>query len=66
MTRLAILLLAAAIAVVGAFLAAAVAGVLAYLDGASWPAALMRAATAFGATLTLAGVLAGVLSQLLH
>ena len=54
MTRLAAVVMTAALVVVYALLAAAAAGTLARLDGATYPAALMRAATAFAAVLTLA------------
>ncbi|MFF5939024.1 hypothetical protein [Streptomyces sp. NPDC012508] len=65
MTRLAIVLLAFALVVLSAILAAVGAGTLARLDGATYPAALMRAATAFAAALTLAAVIAGALAQIL-
>ncbi|MEU0036994.1 hypothetical protein [Streptomyces sp. NPDC006333] len=65
MNRIAIVLLAAGLVVVLALLIAAVAGTLARLDGATYPAALMRAATAFAAVLTLAAAVSGTLAQLL-
>ncbi|MFE4019275.1 hypothetical protein ACFXPZ_17960 [Streptomyces sp. NPDC059101] len=65
MTRLALVLLTLALVVVFALLAAAAAGTLARLDGATYPAALMRAATAFAAVLTLAAAVAGALAQFL-
>lgn len=63
MNRIAVVLLATSMVAVLALLVAAGAGVLARLDGATYPAALMRAAVAFAATLTLAAALAGVLAQ---
>ncbi|MFE3742240.1 hypothetical protein [Streptomyces sp. NPDC059134] len=65
MTRLAVLLLAAAVVVVFALLVAAASGTLTRLDGATYPAALMRAAATFAAVVTLATTVAGVLSQYL-
>ncbi|MFI1629060.1 hypothetical protein ACH4YO_33830 [Streptomyces noursei] len=63
MPRLAVVLLTFALVVVFALLVSVVAGALARLDGATYPAALMRAATAFAAVLTLAAALAGALAQ---
>ncbi|MFD9522509.1 hypothetical protein [Streptomyces sp. NPDC059979] len=65
MNRLALVLFAAALVVMFALLAAAAAGTLARLDGATYPTALMRAATTFAAVLTLAGAIATVLAQFL-
>ncbi|MEU6092772.1 hypothetical protein ABZ865_39655 [Streptomyces sp. NPDC047085] len=65
MNRIAIVLLAAALVVVLALLAAAAAGTLARLDGATYPTALVRAATTFAAVLTLAAVVTGALAQFL-
>ncbi|WP_053164746.1 hypothetical protein [Streptomyces noursei] len=65
MSRLALVLLTIALVVVFALLAAAAAGTLARLDGATYPAALTRAATAFAAVLTLAAALTGALAQFL-
>lgn len=62
-TRFAVVLLAAAVVVVFALLAAAAAGTLARLDGATYPATLMRAAATFAAVITLATAVAGVLTQ---
>ncbi|XIE77266.1 hypothetical protein AB6O49_00960 [Streptomyces sp. SBR177] len=53
MSDLVIVLLCAAVALVVALLAAAAAGKLARLDGATYPAALLRAATAFVSVVTL-------------
>ncbi|NYV73946.1 hypothetical protein [Streptomyces sp. UH6] len=64
-TRLAIVLLTAAVVVVFALLAAAAAGTLTRLDGATYPAALMRAAATFAAVVTLATAIVGVLTQCL-
>ncbi|WP_225637416.1 hypothetical protein [Streptomyces solaniscabiei] len=66
MTRLAVVLLAAALVVTFALLAATAAGTLARLDGATYPAALMRAATTFAAVLTLAAAITGALAQFLR
>ncbi|GAA5024308.1 hypothetical protein [Kitasatospora paranensis] len=65
MNRLAVVLLTAALVVVFALLAAAAACVLARLDGATHPTALMRAATAFAGVLTLATAITAVLAQVL-
>ncbi|WP_405014418.1 hypothetical protein [Kitasatospora sp. NBC_01539] len=65
MNRTSAILLTAAIVVVLALLAAAVAGKLARLDGASHPAALMRGASAFAAVLTLAVGAIGTLAPFL-
>ncbi|MFE2729358.1 hypothetical protein [Kitasatospora sp. NPDC059327] len=56
------ILTATALVVVAALIAAAAAGKLARLDGASYPAALTRAATAFAAVLTLAAATAAALA----
>ncbi|WP_330323500.1 hypothetical protein [Streptomyces pseudovenezuelae] len=61
---LAIILLTSALILVIALLAAAGAGKLARLDGASYPTALTRAAIAFTATLTLAAAIAAALAAL--
>ncbi|OEJ35178.1 hypothetical protein [Streptomyces subrutilus] len=55
----------AAFVLVLALLAAGAAGVLARLDGATYPSALMRAAATFAAVVTLATAIAGVLTQIL-
>lgn len=65
MTRVAVVLLTVAVTVVFALLAAAATGTLARLDGTTYPAALMRAAAAFVAVITLATAVAGVLTQYL-
>ncbi|WP_224275555.1 hypothetical protein [Streptomyces sp. LS1784] len=54
-----------ALVVVAALMAAAAAGKLARLDGATYPAALARAATAFAAVPTLAAATAAVLAPYL-
>jgi hypothetical protein len=56
-TVLAVLFTAALVVLTGLF-AAAAAAVLARMDGATYPAALIRAAAVFGAVLTLAAVIA--------
>ncbi|MGC4982604.1 hypothetical protein ACLQ18_18545 [Streptomyces sp. DT193] len=57
-------LLTIAFVIVIALLAAAGAGKLARMDGATYPTALTRAATAFAAVITLAAVVAGALAAL--
>ncbi|MER7119638.1 hypothetical protein ACFQL8_26730 [Streptomyces goshikiensis] len=64
-THLALILLAIALVVVFALLAAVAAGVLARLDGATYPATLMRAGATFAAVLTLAAVVAQTLTPVL-
>ncbi|MFD5858743.1 hypothetical protein [Streptomyces chartreusis] len=61
----AVVLLTTALVLVVALLAAAGAGKLARLDGATYPAALTRAATAFAAVVTLAAAVSGALAALL-
>lgn len=63
--NVALVLLTTALVLLIAVLAAAGAGKLARLDGATYPAALTRAATAFTAVLTLATAAAGTLAALL-
>ena len=63
--NVALALLTTALVLVIALLAAAGAGKLARLDGATYPAALTRAATAFTAVLTLATAVTGALAALL-
>lgn len=58
----ALALLTTALVIVIALLAAFGAGKLARLDGATYPAALTRAAAAFAATVTLAAAVAGALA----
>jgi hypothetical protein len=64
MPQLAVILLTAALVIVFALLAAVGAGKLARLDGATYPAALMRAATTFAAVVTLAAALTGALAEI--
>ena len=66
MSGLTVVLLTAAVSVLFALLAAAGVGKLARLDGATYPTALARAATAFIAVLTLAATLANALTTALH
>jgi len=61
----AVVLLAITLVVVIAVLAAAGAGKLARMDGATYPAALTRAAVTFAAAITLATTVAGALASLL-
>ncbi|MFE2611612.1 hypothetical protein ACFXDI_52045 [Streptomyces mirabilis] len=61
----AVVLLASAMVVVFALLAAFGAGKLARLDGATYPAAVTRAAVAFAAVLTLVATLTAAFTQLL-
>ncbi|WP_019712051.1 hypothetical protein [Streptomyces xinghaiensis] len=65
MSGLALILLTAAVVMILALLAAAGAGKLARLDGATYPAALTRAAAAFIAVLTLAATCTAALAGLL-
>ncbi|MFF7127273.1 MULTISPECIES: hypothetical protein [unclassified Streptomyces] len=65
MNRVAIVLLTAALVLVFALLVAAAAGTLARIDGATYPTALLRAATAFATVLTLAAAVTGALAQFL-
>ncbi|MGA4979305.1 hypothetical protein [Streptomyces cinereoruber] len=60
-----IVLLTAALVTVLALLAGIAAGKLARMDNASYPTALTRAATTFGAVITLACVVTGALAALL-
>ncbi|MFD7559053.1 MULTISPECIES: hypothetical protein [unclassified Streptomyces] len=57
MSGLAVFLITGVLVTLFALIAAAAAGKLARLDGAGYPAAIMRAATAFAAVLTLAATL---------
>ncbi|MFI5534465.1 hypothetical protein ACIA8O_38620 [Kitasatospora sp. NPDC051853] len=59
-----VVLLTIALVVLFAFLAAAAAGVLARLDGATYPTAITRAATTFTAVLALAAAITAALTQL--
>ncbi|CAM5651914.1 hypothetical protein [Streptomyces griseomycini] len=63
--NVALVLLTTALVLVIAVLAAAGAGKLARLDGATYPTALTRAATAFATVLTLATAAAGTLAAFL-
>ncbi|MET7816633.1 hypothetical protein ABZT26_38090 [Streptomyces sp. NPDC005395] len=60
----AVALLATALVIVIALLVAAGAAKLARMDGATYPAALTRAATAFAAVITLTAAVAGALAAL--
>ncbi|MFD3472096.1 hypothetical protein ACFWWM_38410 [Streptomyces sp. NPDC058682] len=60
----AVVLLATALVIVIALLAAAGAGKLARLDGATYPAALTCAATAFATVITLATAVTAALADL--
>lgn len=61
----AVVLLTIALVIVVALLAAAGAGKLARIDGATYPTALVRAAAAFAAVVSLAAVVAAALTALL-
>lgn len=63
--NLALVLLTTAVVLVIALLAAAGAGKLARLDGATYPTALTRAALTFTAVLTLAAAVTAALTGLL-
>lgn len=60
----AIVLLTTALVTVIALLAGAVAGKLARMDGATYPAALARAANAFATVITLAAIVAAAIAAL--
>ncbi|MGW0188196.1 hypothetical protein ACWDV7_20825 [Streptomyces sp. NPDC003362] len=62
--NVALVLMTTALVLVVALLAAAGAGKLARMDGATYPAALTRAATAFAAVLTLAAAVTAGLATL--
>ncbi|MEU9397757.1 hypothetical protein AB0D86_48290 [Streptomyces sp. NPDC048324] len=63
--NVAVVLLTTGFVIVVALLTAAGAGKLARMDGATYPAALTRAAITFAAVLTLAATVAGVLDTVL-
>jgi hypothetical protein len=65
-SALTVVLLVTMEVVILALLIAAGAGKLARLDGATYPAALMRAATAFAAVLTLAAAVTGAFVAVLN
>ncbi|MEV7388609.1 hypothetical protein [Streptomyces sp. NPDC091215] len=60
-----VVLLTTALVIVVALLGAAGAGKLARMDGATYPTALTRAATAFAAVITLAAAVTAALAALL-
>ncbi|MFE5829321.1 hypothetical protein ACFQ67_03465 [Streptomyces sp. NPDC056488] len=62
MITLPVILSVLALVLLTAFATAAAAGKLARLDGASYPAALLRSAAVFAAVLTLACALTGALA----
>ncbi|HWU06966.1 MAG TPA: hypothetical protein VN520_11375 [Streptomyces sp.] len=62
---MAVVLLSTALVIVVALLAAAGAGKLARMEGATYPTALTRAAVAFTAVLTLAATVTAALAALL-
>ncbi|MET9593156.1 hypothetical protein ABZY45_19775 [Streptomyces sp. NPDC006516] len=62
---MAVVLLSIALVIVVALLAAAGAGKLARMEGATYPTALTRAAVAFTAVLTLAATVTAALAALL-
>ncbi|MFI5689492.1 hypothetical protein [Streptomyces sp. NPDC051636] len=64
MARLTLVLLLAALVILTAIIAAAGAAKLARLDGATYPAAILRAATVFAAVLSLAASLITALAQI--
>ncbi|MEU9545969.1 MULTISPECIES: hypothetical protein [Streptomyces] len=65
-SSVAVVLFAVVLVVLVALLVAAGTGKLARLDGATYPAALMRSAAAFAAVLTLAAAVTGALSAILN
>ncbi|MFD5633594.1 hypothetical protein ACFWJM_05540 [Streptomyces sp. NPDC127077] len=62
----ALILLSSALVMTLALLAATAAGILARIDGATYPAAFTRAATAFATTLTLASAITAALATVTH
>lgn len=66
MNRLSLVLSATLVVLLAAGIAAAGAAKLARLDGATYPSALMRAATVFAAVLTLAATLTAAFAQVLE
>ena len=66
MSGLVIVLITVAVVSIFALLIAAGAGKLARLDGATYPAALMRSAATFAAVLTLTAAVTGALSSILN
>ncbi|MFF4323288.1 hypothetical protein [Streptomyces sp. NPDC001568] len=65
MHALTAILLAVCLITIAAFMAAAAAAKLARLDGATYPAACLRAAAAFAAFLTLVAAITGALAAVL-
>ncbi|MFE2481523.1 hypothetical protein [Streptomyces sp. NPDC001194] len=65
MSALTVVLFTMCLVLIGALAVAAVAGKLARLDGATYPAACLRAAAAFAAFLTLAAAVTGALAAVL-
>jgi hypothetical protein len=63
---LAVVLLTAALVVILAVLVAAGTGILARIDGATYPAALKQAALAFTTVLTVAAAVTAALAELSH
>ncbi|MFF5759820.1 hypothetical protein OHA09_36260 [Streptomyces longwoodensis] len=63
--NVALVLLTTALVITAAVMAAAGAGKLARMDGATYPAALTRAAVAFAAVITLASTVVAALAGLL-
>ncbi|MFB7248309.1 hypothetical protein ACFCYX_38350 [Streptomyces populi] len=61
---IAVVLLTLGLVIIVALLVAAGAGKLARMDGATYPAALTRAATAFAAVITLAAAITAALTTL--
>ncbi|MFJ9743177.1 hypothetical protein [Streptomyces sp. NPDC101166] len=66
MSGLTVVLFTIALVLIAALLAAAVAGKLARLGGATYPASLFRAATAFAGVLTLAAAVTTALAAVLR
>ncbi|TRO56737.1 hypothetical protein OG718_04600 [Streptomyces sp. NBC_00258] len=65
-SHVAVVLFSVVSVVLVALLAAVGTGKLARLDGATYPAALMRSAAAFAAVLTLAAAVTGALATVLN
>ncbi|MFJ3882417.1 hypothetical protein ACIPW5_33860 [Streptomyces sp. NPDC090077] len=65
MSAMTVVLFTVCLVLITALTIAAVAAKLARLDGATYPAACLRAAAAFGAVLTLAAAITGALAAVL-
>ncbi|MFE5374022.1 hypothetical protein [Streptomyces mirabilis] len=66
MSSLTVIVFATVLVIIVAVLVAMGAGKLARLDGATYPAALLRASTAFAAVVTLAAAVTGALAAIVN